>query len=119
MKTRDFLHKVFRWELGRQKSGYDKMLLLTGTFAIPFDVYILRFPTDSEILEHVDTVDNGRHYRLNIIIKKARLGGVFYCSDPIFETNRIKLFRPDIATHRVSKIEKGVRYVFSVGWIRQ
>jgi len=118
MKTKEFFNKVFRWEIGRQKSGYDKMLLLTGTLPIPFDVYILRFLTDSEILEHVDSVDKGRHFRLNIIIRKAQLGGVFYCADPIFATKRIKLFRPDISAHSVSKIEKGVRYVFSVGWIR-
>lgn len=67
MKLQDYFKKVLRWQVGRQKSGYDKMLLITGTVPIPFDVYILRFPVESEILKHVDTVEKGDHYRLNKI----------------------------------------------------
>ena len=118
MKLQDYFKKCFRWQVGRQKSGYDKMLLLTGKIPVPFDVYILRFPVESEILEHVDAVESGDHYRLNIIIKKAKSGGLFFCTNSVFETERIKLFRPDISKHSVSKIIAGTRYVLSIGWIR-
>lgn len=118
MKFSEYLKKVLRWEAGRQTSGYDKMLLLTGMYPLPFDVYALRFPVGSEILEHVDTVEKGRHYRFNIILKKSKVGGLFNCSNCIFETNRIKLFRPDISKHSVSKVQEGARYVLSIGWVR-
>lgn len=118
MTLREYFEKVFRWQAGRQNSGYDKMLLLTGLLPIPFDVYLLRFPEQSEVPEHVDKVEKGEHYRFNIILKNAKQGGLFSCSDPIFETYRIKLFRPDISKHSVSRIQKGTRYVFSIGWIK-
>jgi hypothetical protein len=111
--------KLFHWDNGRQKSGYDKMLLCFALYPFKFDVYLLRFPTGSKIPPHIDQVKNGKHFRLNIILKNAKNGGKFICKDPIFETKRIKLFRPDISEHQVTEIIGGNRYVFSVGWIRK
>ena len=116
---RQFLATALRWQSGRQQSGYDKMLLLQGMWPLPFDVYILRFPEDSEIKPHTDPVSEGAHYRLNIVLRRAREGGEFRCAHPIFETGRIKLFRPDLSEHSVTKITRGRRYVFSVGWLRR
>lgn len=113
-----FLKKLFRWEQGRQKSGYDKMLLCGAKWPIKFDTYLLKFDVGSEIAAHVDKVESGNHFRLNIVLKKAKEGGNFICKNPIFETNRIKLFRPDICEHQVSKITKGNRYVLSIGWVK-
>ncbi|WP_341501277.1 hypothetical protein [Gallaecimonas sp. GXIMD4217] len=45
-----------RWQKGRQQSGYDKLLLLTGTWPLPFDCYLLRFNEGSAIPPHVDRV---------------------------------------------------------------
>jgi len=112
------LKKLFRWERGRQKTGYDKMLLCGAVWPIKFDTYLLKFPENSEIPNHKDKVDSGKHYRLNIVLKKAERGGEFHCSNPIFETNRIKFFRPDISEHSVSKVIKGNRYLLSIGWIK-
>jgi hypothetical protein len=39
------------------------------------------------------------------------------CADPIFETRRIKLFRPDACEHSVTRVVGGSRYVFSLGWV--
>lgn len=114
-----FLKSLFRWERGRQKTGYDKMLLCGAYWPIKFDMYLLRFPEGSEIPAHTDTVETGKHFRLNIIIKNAKEGGNFICDSPIFETKRIKLFRPDISEHEVSKIIAGSRYLLSIGWIRK
>ncbi len=112
------LRKLFRWERGRQKSGYDKMLLCGAIWPIKFDTYLLKFPQGSEIAPHTDKVESGKHYRLNLVLKSAEIGGEFICANPIFETKRIKLFRPDVSEHQVSKVEKGNRYLLSVGWVK-
>lgn len=111
-----------RWQKGRQQSGYDKMLLVATRLPFVwlrgFDAYLLRFPVGSHIPPHRDVVESGRHYRLNIVLHLARKGGVFSCSDSLFESKRIKLFRPDIAEHAVSEVEAGTRLLLSVGWVR-
>lgn len=112
------LGKLFRWESGRQKSGYDKMLVCGAVWPIKFDTYLLRFPEGSEVPAHTDKVSSGKHYRLNIVLKNAREGGEFICQNPIFASKRIKLFRPDVSEHRVSKVLKGNRYLLSIGWVR-
>ena len=107
-----------RWKGGRQDSGYEKMLLLANPFLLPFDCYLLRFREGSAIPEHTDPVDGRRHFRLNIVLREAVSGGEFCCSDPIYASRRIKLFRPDRSPHSVSPVSKGTRYVFSLGWVR-
>lgn len=113
----DYFKTAFRWQKGRQQSGYDKMLLAQSMWPLPFDLYILRFPQGAEIAPHTDPVSFGRHYRLNIVIKRAKVGGEFHCATPIYENARIKFFRPDACEHSVSKIEEGTRYVLSIGWV--
>ncbi|GAC1611356.1 MAG: hypothetical protein NVS3B3_22330 [Aquirhabdus sp.] len=93
------------------------MLLLTAPWPLPFDSYIIRYPEGAEILPHIDPVQNGRHYRLNIILKSPRSGGDFICGSPLFATKRIKLFRPDACEHSVTRVMGGSRYVLSVGWV--
>lgn len=112
------IRKLFRWERGRQLSGYDKMLLCGAIWPLKFDMYLLKFPEGSEIPPHTDPVSNGQHFRLNIVLKNAVEGGEFICKDPIFETRRLKFFRPDVSEHQVSKIIKGNRYLLSIGWLR-
>ena len=116
-ETMNFLSKLFRWEKGRQLSGYDKMLLLGSKWFIKFDVYLLRFKEGSEIKPHTDKVDNGKHYRLNIVLKQALEGGEFICSSPIYQSSRIKFFRPDTCEHSVTKVIRGNRYLLSIGWV--
>jgi hypothetical protein len=117
--VREYLRTAFRWQRGRQQSGYDKMLLLQSLWPLPFDVYVLRFPEGAEIPPHTDPVAKGRHYRCNIVVRRAQEGGEFVCAMPIFETRRIKLFRPDACEHRVTRVTSGTRYVLSIGWIRR
>lgn len=106
-----------RWRSGRQNTGYEKMLLLANPFVLPFDCYLLRFKQGAGIPEHTDPVDDRRHYRLNIVLKKASAGGEFRCREPLYESRRIKLFRPDLTSHSVTPVVDGVRYVLSVGWV--
>jgi len=108
-----------RWEKGRQQTGYDKLLIATGRWPVPFDLYLLRFPVGSEIPPHVDRVPSGRHYRLNVILKEALAGGIFRCQyRAIYQSRRIKLFRSDVCEHSVSRVTRGTRYVLSLGWVR-
>lgn len=111
--------RFFRWVPGRQQTGYDKMLLITALWPLPFDCYLLRFKPGQGVPPHVDQVEDGRHYRLNLVLRQARAGGEFVCDKLIYESRRIKLFRPDIAEHSVSEVTEGSRYVLSIGWVRQ
>ena len=115
--VREYFATAFRWQEGRQGMGYDKMLLLTAKWPLPFDSYLIRYPEGSEIPSHTDPVAKGRHYRLNIILKAPQSGGDFVCSQPIYETRRIKFFRPDKSSHSVSRVVGGSRYVLSFGWV--
>jgi hypothetical protein len=119
MSIREYFRTAFRWQVGRQRSGYDKMLLLRSMWPLPFDAYILRFPQGSQIAPHTDPVSLGRHYRLNIVLKHAKSGGEFVCATPIYESSRIKLFRPDACEHSVTRVSNGSRYLLSIGWVRR
>jgi hypothetical protein len=114
---RSYFKSAFRWQSGRQASGYDKMLLLTAPWPVPFDSYLIRYPEGSSIPPHIDPVQRGRHYRLNIILKSPKSGGEFVCVAPIYTSRRIKLFRPDACEHSVTLVQGGSRYVLSIGWV--
>ncbi len=114
---REYFANAFRWKLGRQDTGYDKMLLFTARWPLPFDSYLLRYPEGSSVPPHTDPLQAGRHYRLNIILRSPTSGGDFVCATPIFATRRIKLFRPDACEHSVTPVKGGSRYVFSLGWV--
>lgn len=113
----NYFKTAFRWQKGRQESGYDKMLLLSALAPISFDSYLIRYPVGSFIAPHIDPVSEKRHFRLNIVLKKSQEGGDFICQNPIFATERIKFFRPDISEHSVTKVNGSPRYIFSVGWV--
>lgn len=117
MSMRSYLAQAFRWQKGRQGTGYDKMLLFSLSWPLAFDSYLICYPEGSEIPPHTDPVQLGRHYRLNIILKSPRSGGEFICANPIYSSRRIKLFRPDACEHSVTRVQGGSRYVFSLGWI--
>lgn len=115
----EYVSNFLRWKAGRQHTGYEKMLLLANPFILPFDCYLLRYRPGTAIPEHTDPVDEKKHFRLNLVIRKAKAGGEFFCSEPIYESTRIKYFRPDLARHSVSLVEAGTRYVLSIGWVRK
>jgi len=66
------------------------------------------------VRSHLDMVERGRYYKLNVILVKAKRGGVFETEEVIFSFfNRIIFFRPDLYEHSVSTIEKGKRVLLS------
>ncbi len=106
----------FTWIQGRQKSGYEKFILfIRDKKFLPCDCYFLRYTKGSLVPEHTDPVPGYRHYRFNLILWKPELGGELKCEHPIFVWWRINFFRSDKA-HSVTKIKKGCRYLFSVGF---
>lgn len=109
--------EAFRWSAGRQGTGYQRMLILTAKWPVPFDLYLIKYPTGSWIPQHVDPVEpNFRHFRLNVILKRAQSGGQFVVKKCIWASNRIKLFRPDTEPHEVLRVTQGSRWVLSLGW---
>lgn len=108
-----------KWIKGRQETGYMKKHIVSAATPIAFDVYLLKFPTGAEIPTHTDPVETGkRHFRMNVVLLKARSGGEFIADSSILNWPRLKLFRPDITPHSVTKVESGTRYVLSIGWLR-
>jgi hypothetical protein len=106
-----------KWTRGRQETGYEKMLLATARWPLRFDCYLIRYPVGSAIPPHTDPVRAGKHFRLNVVLKRSLAGGEFVCTSPIFETARIKLFRPDACEHSVTEVVGSPRYVLSIGWV--
>lgn len=109
--------ELWKWIKGRQGTGYDKLLLARNRLGLRFDCYLLRFPEGTHVPPHRDPVATGRHYRLNIILKRSPFGGEFICERAIFQSRRVNLFRPDHCEHSVTRVVGGPRYVLSIGWV--
>jgi len=107
---------MWKWQQGRQGGGYKKFSIVMTKFPIPWDMHLLYIPSGAEIKLHIDSVEGYKMYRINIILKQAKEGGKFFCPGAILNWRRIKLFRPDIMSHGVTKVSKGERLVLSVGW---
>lgn len=105
-----------KWEQGRQGTGYEKLKIFQF---LNMDCYILRYKVGDFIPTHKDPVPNRKHWRLNIELKKAKVGGIFQYYDTsrnLWVTpGRISRFRSDIFKHRVSRIGKGSRVVLTFG----
>lgn len=108
--------KRLPWSKGRQGTGYNKICLFQSK-RLMCDCYLLYYPQGSEIPAHVDEVQEGKHYRLNIMLKRAKKGGEFLCENPIYAKYRTYLFRPDISEHCVTRIDVGWRMMLSIGWV--
>ena len=50
----------FKWTLGRQKTGYDKMLLAQRRWLIRCDCYLIGYPVGAAIAPHTDKVFIGK-----------------------------------------------------------
>lgn len=103
-----------KWQEGRQDSGYRKLPIVHFK---RFDIWLLQFPVGSYIKPHVDSVESGRHFRLNIFLKNAMIGGRFQCSKCIKRNRLFAFFRPDKEEHSVTKVLSGTRYVLSIGFV--
>lgn len=96
---------ILKWLPGRQGTGYFKLPLIVSK-RFGFDVYLLKYPPASYIQKHTDPVVGKKHFRLNITVKHADIGGGFFVyllpEDPdlfVPLCKRITFFRPDELPH--------------------
>jgi hypothetical protein len=113
--------KLFKWQLGRNNTGYEIFTLAyVNILFLSFDCHFIRYKVGSYIPEHRDPVKPDlKHYRLNIELWPAKKGGELLCEKSIFRWGPINFFRPDEALHSVTKVEQGIRYLLSIGWVRK
>lgn len=107
------------WQPGRQGGTYEKLTLFAGRTWLPCDLYLIRYRVGDFVTTHVDPIERGRHYRLNIELRRAGCGGYFYAYPRdaiVFWRWRVIVFRPDLATHAVTQVKRGTRLVLSFGW---
>ncbi|AZG36106.1 MULTISPECIES: hypothetical protein [Shewanella] len=72
------------------------------------------YHTHHQVMTHTDPVQQGRYYKLNLVIVQPKVGGVFSCAKCIVNLwGRVYLFRPDKYEHNVTKIESGKRVLLS------
>ncbi|WP_144106824.1 2OG-Fe(II) oxygenase [Paraburkholderia sp. BCC1886] len=111
--------KLFRWQEGRQNTGY-RLFTMINSKRFALDMHLIAYPTGSSIPPHRDPVEPTHgHYRLNIEVRKAKRGGEFQCGRCLFRFWRISFFRPDIEEHSVTNIDEGQRLLLSIGWKRR
>ena len=66
---------LFRWRKGRQNTGYETLALVHSVYLM-LDCYLLRYSEGTSIPPHIDEVQDGKMYRLNIELWRANKGGV-------------------------------------------
>lgn len=111
----------WKWRDGRQDSGYK--ILTIYWFYLPYfetDCHLIYYPTGSRLPVHRDKFYNlgqeMNHYRLNILLKKPKTGGKFFCRKTIINWWRVSLFKASKWTHGVTKVENGERLVLTFGF---
>lgn len=78
------------------------------------NIYLVRYPEGHKVVPHVDMISEGCLYKFNCVLVRPKEGGEFICDKNIFNFfGRIYLFRPDLYQHRVSRIERGNRWLLS------
>ena len=108
------LKDFFRWCGGRQGTGYQKMLLFRSQW-LKCDLWLLRSSVGVEVPDHCDAAPAGfAHWRMNVVLRQARRGGIFSGDDVRVNWPRLKVFRSD-RPHRVTTIEEGRRLILSAG----
>jgi hypothetical protein len=106
-----------KWEQGCQGTGYKKHRFFqigNKTFG-GADLYLLKYEKGDSIPVHTDPVTGKRHFRFNLELKSAKVGGKLYIKNPILKFGPFSFFRSDLSEHAVQLVEEGTRYVLSFG----
>ena len=107
---------MFKWEYGRQGSGYQKLMLASSKY-FKFDMFIIRIPQGVRVPKHVDPALTGfANHRFNFTLKKPDVGGTTFIQG-VKQVGRGYIFRPDIAEHEVSEVLDGELVLISIGWL--
>src|SRR3990167_7740559 len=107
-----FFSRFFRWSTGDR--GYEVIRLVDLTWPFRFDCGLTRFGPKVMVPWHIDKVPGMVHYRLNITLRHAILGGEFESDHVIFDFWRFRLYRSD-HPHTIHRVEIGTKYVLSAG----
>jgi hypothetical protein len=93
--------QLFKWQGGRQVgSKYMKMPLWYFRLGrIGLDAYILKYEGNTRLPTHTDPVENGKHWRLNIVLKGKSTFIIVKNGLVKYMNKRFTLFRPDIQAH--------------------
>jgi hypothetical protein len=88
-----------RWQVGRQGTGYRKLLLAQGR---RWDLYVIDYPPGTSIPRHVDPVAGRQHWRANL-----RLWGEdAFDGEAVFRLGPLVVFRPDVMPHAVATVRR-------------
>ena len=94
-----------KWQKGRQDSGYKKITIFKSK-KLKLDCYLIKYEKGDFIPKHKDVVGKKFiHNRINVLLKKSKIGGEFYCNKHKIFLNRIIYFQPSEEIHSVSKIQ--------------
>lgn len=115
-----------KWKEGRQGTGY-KVLTLFKSERFKCDCHIIKYDVGAYIPQHTDPAPDGYvHKRINFVWRSLDcVGGRFFSYGatilPIFKCGLLGvfLFEPSELPHWVEKIERGKRWVFSLGWLKR
>lgn len=109
--------KLWRWESGRQGSGYRKFTLLFSE-AFGVDAYILHIPKGVAIPPHTDKVPFLRHFRLNVTLRGELQMQTPASARAVYRIgNWFSFFRPDIIEHWAPPTTRST-YILSIGWLK-
>ncbi len=101
-----------KWEQGRLGTGYRKMTLFMNEL---WDCHLIHCKQEALLHKHTDPVPGRKHFRLNVVLWPAAVGGKFRCAGAV-TVGPFTLFRPDIMPHEVTRVQRGNRVVLSIGW---
>src|SRR5580704_12145455 len=91
------LFMAFRWQPGRQGTGYRKLLVAQGR---RWDLYVLDYPPGTAIPTHVDPVPGRHHWRANLVL----WGEQAFEGDAMVRVGPLVVFRPDVMPHAVTSV---------------
>ncbi len=109
----------------RKTQAYDTALqsgvggLIRWPFYSALFVSVISYPQGSIVDAHRDGGINLQKmkpllgYNMNIVLKKAILGGEFVCPQAWVNSSRIKIFNGDKYDHEVTRIQKGKRTILA------
>lgn len=103
-----YMKETTGYSFGRQLGNY----LVKPIFKFSrFDCHLIWHPEGTRTVPHVD---DESAYRINIILKSPKSGGVFKCVKPIINWRRVKIFKSS-NLHSVTPVTSGERLVLSLG----
>ena len=113
-------HQFINALCAHDSSGYSMGKVRNRAFfsSRRFSVNLVTYPEGHQVLRHNDPMGGGRYFKFNIVLKQPAQGGIFAADSVIFNWfNRVILFRPDLHSHSVSRIEQGQRKLLSMAFL--